>query len=422
MNYLIKGGRVICPKSGVDQIADVLIKDGLIASIAANMGVSEDVSIIEADGKLVMPGIVDIHTHLRTPGFEFKEDLKTGTESALAGGITTAVCMPNTNPVLDNPEMLLQLKEKIEKEALVHVEIISAITKGLKGETLADLEANAAAGAVGFSDDGRTTMNDDYMVEAFKIANKLGVPVLTHCEDHEKSELYKDRPAPPELEYVIVKRDIELCESVGGRLHICHISTKEGVEYVRVAKARGVRLTCEAAPHHFSISEEEIDSRDPYTKVNPPIRPQVHREALIQAIKEGVVDVIATDHAPHDTASKEKTYAEAAFGITGFETSFALTYTHLVKAGHISLGKMVEMMATRPAELLKLKAGTLEIGAVADVIIADLDATYTIDPSTFYSKGKNTPFAGKKVSGKVTHTFVKGDLKYKEGALCQSIN
>lgn len=419
MNYLIKNGRVICSKSDIDGIADVWIQNGVIAEIGKNIAVNEDTVMIDASDKIVMPGIVDIHTHLRTPGFEYKEDLRTGTHSALAGGITTAVCMPNTNPVLDSPDILLQLKKKIDEEASIHVEIISAITKGLKGDELADLEGNAAVGAVGFSDDGRTTMNDDYMVEAFHYANKLNLPVITHCEDHEKSELYKDGPAPAELEYDIVKRDIELCEKENGRLHICHISTKEGVKYVEEAKARGVRVTCEAAPHHFSISQEEIDPKDSYTKVNPPIRTAEHRAALIEGIKNGVVDVIATDHAPHDAESKMKPYAEAAFGITGFETSFALTYTHLVKAGHISLSKMIEMMTSKPAELLKLKAGTLVCGAVADLVIADINQSYTIDPSKFKSKGKNTPFAGKEVSGKVTHTFVAGSLKYKEGTVCQ---
>ena len=419
MDYLIKNGRIICPKTGIDKTADLLIQEGVIRNIGENIAVTEDVVMIDAYGKLVMPGIVDIHTHLRTPGFEHQEDLISGSQSALAGGITTAVCMPNTSPTLDCPEVLLQLKKKIDEEASIHVEIISAITKGLKGQELADLEGNVQAGAVGFSDDGRTTMNDDYMVEAFHYANKLKVPVITHCEDHEKSDLYKDVPAPPELEYDIVKRDIELCEKQNGRLHICHISTKEGLKYVEEAKVRGVRVTCEAAPHHFSISQEEVDPTNTYTKVNPPIRTADHKEALIEGIKKGIVDVIATDHAPHDTESKEKAYAEAAFGITGFETSFALSYTHLVQAGHIGLAKMVEMMTLKPAELLNLKAGTLELGRPADVVIADLDATYTIDASKFYSKGKNTPFDGKTVTGKVTHTFVDGNLKYKEGTLCQ---
>jgi dihydroorotase len=420
MNYLIKGGRVICPKSNLDKTADVLIEDGLIKKIESSILTGEDVTVIDASGKLVMPGIVDIHTHLRTPGFEYKEDLVSGTNSALAGGVTTAACMPNTQPVLDCPQVLSQLKKRIDEEASINVEIISAITKGLKGEELADLEGNVGAGAIGFSDDGRTTMNDSYMVEAFYYANKLGLPVITHCEDHEKSNLYKDRPAPPELEYDIVERDIALCERVNGRLHICHISTKEGVTYVKDAKARGVRVTCEVAPHHFSITQEEIDPLDPYTKVNPPIRTRDHRDALIQGIADGTIDVIATDHAPHERESKEdKSFAEASFGISGFETLFPLSYTHLVKAGHISLTRMVEMMTARPAELLNLKAGSLEKGSEADLVIADLDTHYKIQPSSFMSKGKNTPFAGKEVTGKVTHTFVKGVLKYKEGTLCQ---
>lgn len=419
MDYLIKGGRVICPKSGIDKIADVHIVDGHIKEIKEQITVDGNTEIIPAKGKLVMPGIVDIHTHLRTPGLEYKEDLISGSQSALAGGITTIACMPNTKPTLDNPETLRTLNKRVEEEALINIEIISAITEGLKGDTLADLRGNFEAGAVGFSDDGRTTMNDDYMVDAFKIANTLNVPVITHCEDHEKSELYKNEPAPPELEYTIVERDIALCESVNGRLHICHISTKQGVDYVQSAKERNVQVTCEVAPHHFSITQEEIDSLDPYTKVNPPIRKNEHKLAIIEGIKNGTIDVIATDHAPHEQESKEKSFAEASFGITGFETSFGLSYTHLVKTGHISINHMVEMMTNKPAELLHLSAGTLEIGVKADVAIADLEETYIIEPEKFFSKGKNTPFKGKTVTGKITHTFVEGVLKYKEGKICQ---
>lgn len=419
MNYLIKSGRVLCPKSGIDKVADILIEDGRIKEINESISVDETVTVITARNKLVMPGIVDIHTHLRTPGFEFKEDLVSGSNSALAGGITTIACMPNTKPALDSPEVLNTLNKRIEEEASINIKIISAITKDLKGESLADLEGNVKAGAVGFSDDGRTTMNDDYMIDAFKEANRLNVPVITHCEDHEKSDFYKDQPAPPELEYTIVKRDIDLCDRVKGRLHICHISTKEGVEYVREAKANKTRVTTEVAPHHFAISQEEIDILDPYTKVNPPIRTNDHKEAIIKGIQDGTIDVIATDHAPHEQSSKEKPYAQAAFGITGFESSFALSYTYLVKAGHITLNKMVEMMTSKPSELLHLDSGTLEVGKFADITIADLEPTYVIDPKTFLSKGKNTPFAGKEVTGKVTHTFVRGVLKYKEGIICQ---
>jgi len=420
MNYLIKGGHVICPKSGLSEIMDVQIEQGIIKEISKNILVKEDTQVIDASTRLVMPGIVDIHTHLRTPGLEYKEDLISGSNSALAGGITTIACMPNTSPTLDRPAVIKVLNERITKEASIHIKIISAITEGLEGQVLADLKGNVAAGAVGFSDDGRTTMNNDYMIEAFEEAKKLGVPVITHCEDHEKSALYKDKPAPPELEHTIVKRDIELCQSVDGCLHICHISTKEGVDYVRQAKLKNLRVTCEAAPHHFSITQEEIDPLNPYTKVNPPIRSKEHKEALIQGIVDGTVDVIATDHAPHEKASKEgKAFAEASFGITGFETSFGLSYTHLVKAGYISLEKLVAMMTYKPANLLGLTAGTLEVGKPADLTIADLNQTYMIEPATFYSKGKNTPFAGKEVSGKVTYTFVGGVLKYKEGALCQ---
>ncbi len=417
MKYLIKNGRVICTKSNIDKVADLLIEDGVIKKI--DSCINDDAMVIDATGKIVMAGIVDIHTHLRTPGFEFKEDIVTGTKSALAGGITTAVCMPNTKPTLDSMEVVSKLQDKIKDEALVNVEIISSITKGLKGEQIADLEGNAKLGVVGFSDDGRTTMNDDYMVEAFQRADKLGLPIITHCEDHNKAPLYKDVPSPPEIEYVIVDRDIKLCEKVGGRLHVCHVSVKQAVDYVRQAKKRGARVTCEVTPHHFSLTQEEIDTTDTYTKVNPPIRTKEHLDAVVEGIKDGTIDVIATDHAPHDKQSKEKPYAEAAFGFTGFELAFSLSYTNLVQKGHISLNKMIEMMTSKPAELLKIDAGTLEVGKRADIIIADLDKNYVVDSSKFFSKGKNTPFNGREVSGKVTHTFVNGELRFKEGKICQ---
>lgn len=418
MSYLIKGGRIVCPKNKVDMIGDLLIEEGVIKEIATDIK-KEGVKVIDAKGKLVMPGIVDIHSHMRTPGFEFKEDLVTGSNSAVAAGITTTACMPNTNPALDNPKTIQTLLDKIDKDAIMNIKIIGAITNGIQGEILAPLKENHKLGVVGFSDDGRTTMNDDYMIEAFKVADECGVPIITHSEDHTKSHLYVDEPSPPELEHTIVKRDIELCASVNGRLHVCHVSAKESVEYVRAAKAKNIRVTCEVTPHHFSMCQEDIDILDPYTKVNPPIRSKVHLEAMIEGIVDGTIDVIATDHAPHEIESKEKDFAGASFGFTGFETSFALSYTNLVKAGHIDLNHLIAMMTYKGANLIGLDAGTLGVGKVADVTIADLNETYTIDPSTFHSKGKNTPFAGKEVTGKVTHTFVGGLLRFKEGNICR---
>ena len=418
MKVLIKNGNLVNPKTNFDGKCDILIENEKIVKISQNIDFAGVDEILDADGLLVMPGIVDIHTHLREPGFEFKEDIVSGTSSALAGGVTTAACMPNTNPVIDSAEMVVKLKELIENKSLINVKIISSITKGLKGLESAELSKNAILGVVGFSDDGRTTMNDEYMEKAFEVSSKYGIPVITHCEDHDLAKLYLDRPTPPEVEYKIVNRDIELAKKVNGRLHVAHVSTKESVSYVREAKKSGVKVTCEVTPHHFAISNEKIDTLDPYCKVNPPIRSKEHVKSIIEGIVDGTIDVIVTDHAPHEKSSKETNYEKASFGISGFETSFALSYSSLVKTGIISLNKLIDMMSVRPSEIISFNRGNLEEGSIADITIVDLNEKFVIDSSKFISKGKNTPFNGMEVFGKVKYTIVGGKILFKEDNLC----
>ena len=418
MKLLIKNGRLVNPKTKFDGKCDILIEGNKVLKVSENIESTGDERLLDAEGLTVMPGIVDIHTHLREPGFEFKEDIISGTSSALAGGVTTAACMPNTNPVIDSADMVNKLKSLIEEKALINVKIISSITKGLKGLEVAELSQNAQLGVVGFSDDGRTTMNDDYMEEAFKIASQYGIPVITHCEDHDMAKFYLDRPTPPEVEYRIVNRDIELAKKVDGRLHVAHVSKEESVDYVRKAKEIGAKVTCEVAPHHFAISTEEIDILDPYCKVNPPIRSKKHVKSIIDGIVDGTIDIIVTDHAPHEKSSKETNYEKASFGISGFETSFALSYSSLVKTGIISLSKLIEMMSLRPCQIISFDRGNIEEGSIADIAIVDLNEKFLIDSNKFISKGKNTPFNGMEVFGKTKYTIVDGKILFEEGKLC----
>lgn len=417
MKLLIKNGRVMDPKTKLDAVTDVLIHDGKVVRIEENISDETVDKTVDAEGMLVVPGLVDIHVHLRTPGFENKEDLTSGTSGALAGGVTTVACMPNTNPVLDNQNVVNELRSKIDNEAFVNVEIIGAITENISGEKLADLSGLLEAGVVGFSDDGKTTMNDAYMSDAFEFAKNHNMAIITHSEDHEISVDYKEEPSPPIAEYKIVKRDIELCEASQGILHVAHVSTEESIQYIREAKAKGIKVTCEAAPHHFTLSKESIDSTSTLAKVNPPIREERHRMAVIEGIKDGTIDAIATDHAPHEMASKETEYSKASFGITGLETSFALAYTELVKRNQLDLVKLIELMTVKPAEIIRSDKGTLEVGKQADIAIIDLEEKYTIDASQFLSKGKNTPFNGREVYGVVKYTIVNGTVKFEEGKI-----
>lgn len=426
MKLLIKGGRVIDPAQQLDTIADILIESGVIKAIGSHLESADQV--LDATGCLVTPGLVDMHVHLREPGFEYKETLHTGSRAAAAGGVTTVACMPNTKPAIHSQEVVRWIQEKAAAEACVHVKIVGSITRGLSGESLADIEEMITSGIVAISDDGKTTMDEALMEDAMKLIAKSGIPLISHAEDHvlsaggamhqgEQSRHLGIPGIPAEAEWRIIDRDIRLAEKTGARLHIAHISTREGVELVRQAKKKGLRVTAEAGPHHFLLTDESVTAGKTETKVNPPLRTRADVEAIIGGLMDGTIDAIATDHAPHDAESKQLPYTQAAFGISGIETSFALSYSELVLRRGMSVSSLIALMSTHPAAILGLQAGTLLPGAPADIIVINPEISWTVDPAAFESMGKNTPFTGTAVQGFVRDVVINGELVKREGVL-----
>ncbi len=418
---LIKNGRVIDPLSNTDRVMDILVDGNRIIKMEASIP-GNDCEVIDARDKLVFPGLIDMHVHLREPGYEHKETIESGTRSAAAGGFTTVVCMPNTNPVIDNPAMMEYIKLKAEKEGHVRVKVVAAITKGSKGEELSPMGEMAGYGAVAFSDDGKPVTSSILMKRAMEYASMWDVPIISHCEDldlrgdglmneGEMSTILGMRGIPSAAEEVMVARDIALARYTGCRLHIAHISTGYSVEMVRHAKAEGVQVTAEATPHHFSLSDRAVDGYSSMTKVNPPLRTEADVEAVKKGLADGTIDVIATDHAPHHRDDKEVEYSLAAFGISGLETAVSLAVTNLLKPGVLTPLQMAERMSLAPAQILKIDGGYLKEGGPADITIIDPDCEVVVDAEKFASKGRNTPFGGMKLWGKVTHTIVDGKIK-----------
>ena len=419
MKYIIKNGSVVFP-GGVKK-CDVLVEDGKIAEVGEN--ISCDCEVLDAEGLHVFPGLIDMHVHLREPGFEGKEDIESGSKAAVAGGFTQICCMPNTNPVNDNAVVTTYIKYRSEQVNLCKVHPIGSITKGEKGEELAEIGKMASAGAVAISDDGRSVMDSKIMRLAMEYANGFNIKCLCHCEDANlvdggvvneglNSTITGLKGSIRAAEDIMIAREICLSESLGIPVHICHVSTYSGVELIRSAKARGVKVTAESCPHYFWLTDDIITGFDTYTKVNPPIREERDRQAIIEGLKDGTLDCIVTDHAPHAKKDKQVEYSLAAFGISGIETSFSLSYTKLVKEGDMSLPELAEKMSAAPARILNLEGGEIKAGAPADITIADLAAKYVIDGEKFISKGKNTPFNGTEVYGKIAYTIVGGDVKY----------
>lgn len=430
---VIKGGRVIDPRKGMDRVADVLILDGKISMIAQNIHV-EQARIIDARNKIVAPGFVDMHVHLREPGFEYKETIRTGTMSAAVGGFTTVACMPNTQPAIHSKEIVAYIRDKAAEEGIVNVLIIGSITEDIAGKKLTDIGELVKSGVVAISDDGRTPMDMEIMERAFEEARRYGIPIIDHCEDHHlaqggsvnegsASERTGLKGIPNAAEWKIVERDIDLAEKYDACLHIAHVSTKKSIELIRRAKKRGIKVTCEVAPHHFALTDEIVTRENTYTKVNPPLRGQADVEAVIRGLTDGTIDIIATDHAPHDEESKRVDYERAAFGISGLETAFAIGYTELVRKGRLTLQQLIDKMSCKPAAILGLDKGTLAVGSMADLVILDLEEEGVIDARRFVSKGKNTPFHGRKVFGKVLYTLVGGKVVVEKGEIvCSSID
>lgn len=430
---VIKGGYVIDPASDREGYYDVLIEEDKVRKVDRDIDVSalqQDASrtgrmlnVINAEGKLVMPGFIDLHVHLREPGYEYKETIQTGARAAAAGGYTSICPMPNTKPAMDNADMLRRIIEKAAQESVVNILPVSAITLEQAGREPVDIKEMQESGAVAFSEDGKSVMDTALYAKAMREAALYDIPIFAHCEDTslvgngvinegKKSEEFGLPGISNAVEDIIVARDILLAKETGVRLHLCHCSTSDSVRMIGLAKKEGLKVTGEVCPHHFCLSDEDITENDSNYKMNPPLRKPSDVQALIEALREDVIDVIATDHAPHSEEEKKKPFTEAPFGIVGLETAFALTLTKLVKSGYLTLRQMVEKMSVNPARILKLDKGCIGEGKIADLVIADPDAEYTIDNTLFYSKGKNTPFLGLPVTGKVEYTFVSGKQVY----------
>ncbi len=429
MKILIKNGRIIDPDTKMDQIAQLWLKDNEIVAIGEQLEKKLKLKpdrIIDAKGCYVMPGLIDMHVHLRDPGLTHKEDILTGSLAAARGGVTTILAMPNTKPVIDEPTRVAYVKNKAAGFSKIHVLQVGAITKGMKGEELADIEGMVKEGVPALSEDGKSVMNTQLYREAMKIAKKLNIPVLAHCEDinmvqggcmneDEKSREFGLPGISNAVEDVIVARDIILSRDTGCRLHLCHCSTEASEKMIRTAKSIGIDVTGEVCPHHFTLTSSDMIEGDTNYKMNPPLRTQVDVDALRQGLKDDVFDVISTDHAPHTTAEKSTSMRQAPFGIVGLETSVALTITELVDKGWITPMQMAEKMSYNPAKILHMEdRGSLRPGKIADVVIIDPEEEYTIDVTKFASKGKNTPFNGKKVKGKVKMTICNGEIVYED--------
>lgn len=428
MTILIKEGRVLDPETKRDEICDVLIDGDRITRVDSGIE-TEAERVINAKGCYVMPGFIDLHVHFRDPGLEYKETLTTGGRAAVKGGVTTVCAMPNTKPVIDNGVKVKEVMERAKRESLTNVIQLGAVTVGQEGKELADIRGMAKNGCHAISEDGKSVMNASLYRKGMNLAKEEGLAVFAHCEDitmveggvmnaDKKAEKLGLKGITNAVEDVIVARDILLAKETGVRLHLCHCSTKDSIKMLGLAKEEGLDVTGEVCPHHFILSTDDIPKDDGNYKMNPPLRSKEDVEAIKEGLRNGTVDVIATDHAPHAEAEKNRSMKLAAFGIVGLETSAALTYTELVETGIITPMQMTEKMSWNPAKILGLHdRGSVSEGKIADVVIFDPEKEYTIDKNTFLSKGKNTPFHGRKVKGEVVCTIAGGRIVYEGGKI-----
>jgi len=421
MGLVIKNANVL-NAAGELELKTITIEDNRVTGIIdAGSEVEVNGEVIDAAGKLVAPGFIDMHVHLREPGFEHKETIATGTRSAAKGGYTTIACMPNTRPVIDTPETIKLVLDKAATEGIVRVLPYAAITKNELGRELTDFAALKEAGAIGFTDDGVGVQNAQMMKDAMKLAASMNMPVIAHCEDeslvvgaavNEGTFATKHglKGIPNESEAIHVGRDCLLAEATGVHYHVCHVSTEQSIRLIRQAKQFGVKVTAEVCPHHLLLSEEDIPGLDANWKMNPPLRSPRDVQACIEALEDGTIDMIVTDHAPHSQEEKAKGMQLAPFGIVGFETAFPLLYTKFVATGKWTLDFLVKRMTADPARVFGLETGKLEVGALADITIVDLDSEQAVDPETFLSKGRNTPFTDWQLKGWPVATIVDGKL------------
>jgi len=428
---LIKNGRILDPANGLDEILDLLVEDGYLKAVGQNLPV-QNAQVIDAAGFWVMPGLIDMHVHLRDPGYRHKETIATGTRSAAMGGFTTICPMANTNPVTDNEVVVEYILSKASKEAVVHVAPIGSITKGLEGQELSAIAEMAYAGICAISDDGKFVENPALLRTAMTYATMFKLPILSHCEDARltgkgqinagaRADAMGLKGIPAIAEEIIVARDIILARSTGARLHICHVSAQTSINQIRIAKmenertGKSISLTTEVCPHHFTLCDGDVT--DANFKMSPPLRSKSDVEALIAALKDGTIDVIATDHAPHHEDDKNGEFKEAQNGIVGLETAVPLCITELIEPGILTPLEWVAKMTINPANILRLDKGTLNPGACADITIIDPNKVHTIDKNRFESLSKNTPFHGRRVNGKVMYTIVAGSPVVSEGVL-----
>ncbi|MGE0352996.1 MAG: dihydroorotase [Gemmatimonadales bacterium] len=421
---LIRGGRVIDPSQGLDQTADLLLQDGKIESVGQGLGTPEGAEVVDARGKVVAPGLIDLHVHFREPGQEDLETVATGAAAAVAGGFTSVCAMPNTDPVTDNQAAVGFIVRQSLRAGKARVYPIGAITLGQKGEKLAEFGEMVGAGAVAVSDDGKPVVSSHMMRTALEYARTFGIPVADHCEEptlsaggamHEGivSTRLGLKGIPSAAEEIMVARDIILAELTGGHVHLCHMSTRGSVELIRRAKDKGLRVTAEATPHHFSLTHERCEGYDTNAKMNPPLREAEDRDAIREALKDGTIDVIASDHAPHHYDAKEREFDDAPNGIIGLETAFGLAMTHLVAPGLLTLPALIARMSTDPARIFHLSGGTLRKGAPADVVVLDPDLRWTVEPARMHSLSRNTPFAGLELQGRALVTVVRGQVVHR---------
>lgn len=425
MQLLIRNGIVVDPAAETEEKRDIRIDGGRVAEIGSRLPAG-DSRVIDADGCLVMPGFIDMHVHLRDPGQEYKEDIATGAAAAAHGGFTAVVAMPNTKPVIDGPEGVEYVQKKAASVSKIRILQAGAVTKGQEGRELADIAGMKRAGSPAVSEDGKSVMDAQVCREGMKLAAQNGMLFLDHCEDRNlvdggvmnadaNAERLGLRGITNAVEDVIVARDILLAKATGVHLHLCHCSTRDSVKMVRLAKEAGIAVTAEVCPHHFTLCSDDIPGDDAAYKMNPPLRAREDRDALREGLRDGTMDVISTDHAPHAAEEKNQSMAQAPFGIVGLETAAALAYTELVRSGILTLPQMAQKMSLNPARILGLDRGQIAEGKAADLVIFDVREPYRIDPETFLSKGRNTPFAGREVWGKVRMTAAGGEIAYSDG-------
>ncbi len=427
MKQIIKGGRVIDPANNLDKPLDILIEHGIIAAIGKDI-VDEEAEIINAANKIVVPGLIDMHVHLREPGQEAKEDFYSGTRAAAAGGFTRIATMPNTSPSVDNAALIRSLQKQAADTGIVHVEIIGALTKGQQGQELAEVGDMAAAGAVAFSDDGHYVQRAKVLLNGLDYLRAFDKVIINHDEESSlvedgsmneghRSAMLGMKGRPTVAEDIAVARDIMLAEYAEARVHVAHISSARAIDLVRQAKKRGVKVTAEVTPHHLTMTEDCVDLTDSATKVNPPLRTKADIEAVLAGLKDGTIDAIVTDHSPHAEEEKDREYALAPSGFPGLETAIGVLLTDLYHTGKLDLMTLISKMTAEPSRIFALDGGTLATGTPADITLLDLNHEWVVDPSDFYTRGTHSPFAGRKLKGRAVLTMVSGRVVMRDGKI-----